>query len=76
MREEDLGEGCRLVAEQDDKRRTALGQDRAKGEINLRETRCTVLLLERVLQFDVCKRWSCLAVMQEEGDRGGRSRCW
>lgn len=55
MCEEDLGEGGRLVAEQDDERRAPLGQDRAKCKINLRETRRAALVFERMLQFDVCK---------------------
>lgn len=74
MREEDLGERGRLVAEEDDKGRSALGQDRAKCEVNLREARCASLVFKRMLQFNVCKR-SYLAMMREV-DRGSRSRCW
>ena len=49
MREENLGERRRLVAEEDDEGRAAFGQDRAECKINLRKAWRASLMFECVL---------------------------
>lgn len=53
MGEEYLGVGGCLVGKEDDEGRAALVEDRAEDEVDLRETGCAPLVLQRVFEARV-----------------------
>lgn len=53
MGEEDLGVGGGLVREEDDKGRSMFVQYGAEGEVDLWETGCSSLTVQRMCQFHV-----------------------